>query len=360
MAKKKTDPSTLLAWNLEIIRKFRETPSEVIPGTGSPGEDGKSLEYKWVGTKLGIRVEGEENYRFVDLKGQDGKSPYIDKATGHWFIGDVDTGISAKGTKGDKGEQGTQGPMGPKGERGEKGDKGERGIQGIPGEKGETGDPGPKGDKGDKGDPGDPAVIDTSMNSTSENPVQNKVIKSYVDSVKEKLGDPGDYKMAKVFASDLDNPPDSYISTTAINATGFPSDLVGNTCIVIQQNPGRDTYNAELAFGFGADKIALRRRWSGDWTEWKYFVDKTYIDNKILIVESEEITFRPSTTIQYMNYTVSIPSGYTEASREFRRTDAGGYQVLVSTFYARNYITFLSSSDIGNVTGKIRVVCIKN
>ena len=44
-----------------------------------------------------------------------------------------------------------------------------QGLQGIRGEKGE------KGDKGDAGD------VDTAMSSTSALPVQNKVIKAYVD-----------------------------------------------------------------------------------------------------------------------------------------------------------------------------------
>lgn len=39
--------------------------------------DGKSLSYKWDGTKLGIKVDGEKNYTYVDLKGvsgEDGKN----------------------------------------------------------------------------------------------------------------------------------------------------------------------------------------------------------------------------------------------------------------------------------------------
>lgn len=46
-------------------------------------DDGKSLEFDWDGTKLGIRVEGDENFEYVDLKGdkgdkgEDGFSPTI-------------------------------------------------------------------------------------------------------------------------------------------------------------------------------------------------------------------------------------------------------------------------------------------
>ena len=53
-----------------------------------------------------------------------------------------------------------------------KGDKGDRGLQGDKGE---------KGDKGDKGDVGPSVAIDTAMSDTSENPVQNKAVKGYID-----------------------------------------------------------------------------------------------------------------------------------------------------------------------------------
>lgn len=36
--------------------------------------DGKSLEYNWNGTELGIRIEGDENYEYTDLKGNTGDS----------------------------------------------------------------------------------------------------------------------------------------------------------------------------------------------------------------------------------------------------------------------------------------------
>lgn len=39
---------------------------------GPPGIDGKSLEFHWDGTKLGVRVEGETEYIYVDLKGETG------------------------------------------------------------------------------------------------------------------------------------------------------------------------------------------------------------------------------------------------------------------------------------------------
>ncbi len=77
-----------------------------------------------------------------------------------------------KGDKGDRGLQGEKGEQGIKGEKGDKGDKGDRGLQGDKGE---------KGDKGDKGDMGPAVSVDSEMSDTSENAVQNKAVKAYVD-----------------------------------------------------------------------------------------------------------------------------------------------------------------------------------
>ncbi len=77
--------------------------------------------------------------------------------------------------KGDKGDRGLQGEKGIKGDKGEKGDKGDKGDRGLQGDKGE------KGDKGDKGDVGPSVEVDIDMSDTSENPVQNKAVKEYID-----------------------------------------------------------------------------------------------------------------------------------------------------------------------------------
>ena len=103
--------------------------------------------------------------------GKDGITPHIG-TNNHWFIGDIDTKVSAtgpqgpegpqgpkgdtglQGEKGDQGEIGPEGPkgdIGPQGEQGPKGDTGPQGLQGIQGEKGDTGPQGPKGDKGEPG-----------------------------------------------------------------------------------------------------------------------------------------------------------------------------------------------------------------
>ena len=79
----------------ELKREISNLPS----GGGSTGTNGKSLEFNWQGTSLGIRKEGESTYSYTDLKGN-------------------------KGDKGDPGEQGLQGPKGDKGDPGEQGPEG--------------------------------------------------------------------------------------------------------------------------------------------------------------------------------------------------------------------------------------------
>lgn len=44
-----------------------------IKMSGGGGIGGKSLEFDWDGTRLGVRVEGDEEYQYVDLKGKDGE-----------------------------------------------------------------------------------------------------------------------------------------------------------------------------------------------------------------------------------------------------------------------------------------------
>lgn len=69
---------------------------------------------------------------------------------------------------------------------------------------------------------------------------------------------------------DLNNPPSAFILNTGINPKGLPN-LGGNGCCVIQHNPGSKMYSAQLAFSFGSDKIAIRRKKDSGWTDWAYF-----------------------------------------------------------------------------------------
>ncbi|HEY8402157.1 MAG TPA: hypothetical protein VIK89_12900, partial [Cytophagaceae bacterium] len=48
---------------------------------GEKGDTGNGLEYIWDGTKLGVRVEGETEYVFVDLQGPQGPPGDIENLT---------------------------------------------------------------------------------------------------------------------------------------------------------------------------------------------------------------------------------------------------------------------------------------
>lgn len=65
-------------------------PNLTIPIVKGETGEGRNLEFAWQGTMLGVRLEGEENYQFVDLKGE-------------------------QGLQGEQGEQGIQGIQGPTG-----------------------------------------------------------------------------------------------------------------------------------------------------------------------------------------------------------------------------------------------------
>lgn len=102
---------------------------------------GKGLEFEWKGTQLGVRVEGETEYKYVDLKGQAGENGknlefnWRGTELGVRVQGQSDYQyVNLKGEKGDKGEQGIQGIRGPQGP------KGDTGPVGPPGPKGDTGD----------------------------------------------------------------------------------------------------------------------------------------------------------------------------------------------------------------------------
>lgn len=67
------------------------------------GGVGKSLEYDWNGTKLGVRQEGDESFEYTDLEGP----------------------------RGSKGPAGSDGERGPKGEQGPAGENGSDGSDGV-------------------------------------------------------------------------------------------------------------------------------------------------------------------------------------------------------------------------------------
>lgn len=111
------------------------------------GERGKNIEFTWRGTELGVRIEGQTSYQYVNLKGATGATGAIGPAGPQGPKG----ATGATGPQGPKGETGATGPAGPQGLQGVKGDKGDKGDPGTPGVKGATGATGPQGPKGDTG-----------------------------------------------------------------------------------------------------------------------------------------------------------------------------------------------------------------
>nr|WP_312984350.1 hypothetical protein [Clostridioides sp.] len=160
---------------------------------------GAGLEFNWSGTQLGIRIEGQTDYTYVDLKG----------AKGDQGIQGIQGEKGAQGIQGIQGEQGIQGDQGDKGDKGDKGDPGldghtyhieigenenwliegedtglpSRGLKGDKGDKGDQGEQGIKGEKGiigDKGDPGNGLIILAFVNSEEELPESPNIGDAYL------------------------------------------------------------------------------------------------------------------------------------------------------------------------------------
>lgn len=72
----------------------------------SGGNNGKSIEFIWDGTRLGIRQEGALEYQYTDLKGSNGKSAY-EIAVDNGFKGtEIEWIESLKGVNGTNGTNG--------------------------------------------------------------------------------------------------------------------------------------------------------------------------------------------------------------------------------------------------------------
>ncbi|MFA5527763.1 MAG: hypothetical protein WC996_04035 [Peptostreptococcales bacterium] len=118
----------------EILRQEAEGQREIVKDTlqgwlnnpeqfkgdtgeqGIQGETGKSIEYTWNGTQLGVRIEGETNYTYVNLKGDKGDIGNTGKSLEFTWNG-TQLGIRQEGDatyqyvnlKGDKGDKGNTG-----------------------------------------------------------------------------------------------------------------------------------------------------------------------------------------------------------------------------------------------------------
>lgn len=189
------------------------------------------------GTLTWTNKAGLANPATVNIKGAKGDKGEqgIQGATGPQGEKGSTGATGPRGLQGETGPQGERGPQGLQGPQGEKGDKGEKGDQGtgvtikgkydslsalqaahpkgndgdaymvgtslyawtgsawvdcgnIQGPKGDRGDTGPQGatgPQGPKGDKGDGAdiTVDAELSNTSTNPIQNKVVKTAIDTV---------------------------------------------------------------------------------------------------------------------------------------------------------------------------------
>lgn len=152
-----------------------DTAYEVAVDNGFEGTEaewlesliGKGLEFEWKGTQLGVRVEGETVYKYVDLKGERGKNieftwrgtelgVRIEGQTSYQYVNlkGATGATGAIGPAGPQGPKGATGPQGPKGDTGATGPAGPQGPRGATGATGAIGPTGPQGPKGEKGDPG--------------------------------------------------------------------------------------------------------------------------------------------------------------------------------------------------------------
>ena len=211
--------------SISIIDSLNSTSE--LPSSGQKKGDGYLIDgnlWIYTGTTESDAVNGFKNVGAIKGPAGRGIASAVINLSGELIINYSDGASENLGNViGPQGEQGPQGEAGIQGPKGDKGDTGEQGIQGL---KGDTGEQGPKGDKGDtgigiesitfknsssgagaaqpgaidtytitytdgshtefqikNGENGTPAAIDTEMSDTSENTVQNKVIKSYIDSI---------------------------------------------------------------------------------------------------------------------------------------------------------------------------------
>lgn len=107
--------------------------------------------------------------------------------------------------------------------------------------------------------------------------VQNSANESYFNTWRSDVGLSGWSRYAvtdNLFGtniSNLDAVSGMGIYYTSANPTSFPSGLGGNACVVINTASSSSNYAVQFAFGFGSNKIAIRRKnGSTTWTSWMY------------------------------------------------------------------------------------------
>lgn len=135
------------------------------------------------------------------------------------------------------------------------------------------------------------------------NRLANKTVKQKFDDVDAAVGELNEKlvnNLGKVpeLAIDFDDAPLLNILTANNQSINKPPRLSSNAFLVLQLLPHNKNYSAQVVFGFGNREIAMRTRASGSsttWSDWDYFVPKSYVDDKFLIVDK----------------TLSLPEGIT-------------------------------------------------
>lgn len=185
------------------------TSTSELPSSGQNKGDGYLIDgnlWIYTGTSEEGSVNGFKNVGAIKGPAGRGIASIIISEEGIMTINYSDSTSeeagNVKGPKGDTGEQGLQGVQGERGEQGPKGDTGEtgRGIESIVFKNSSAGTEAGTAGAIDtytinytdgthidfqvkNGENGTPAIIDTEMSDTSENTVQNKIIKKYVDDI---------------------------------------------------------------------------------------------------------------------------------------------------------------------------------
>ena len=78
------------------VRVEGQTDYSYVDLKGQKGDKGDSIEFIWNNTELGVKTEGQENYSYTELKGEQGYTPIIGE-NGNWWINNIDTKKPARG-----------------------------------------------------------------------------------------------------------------------------------------------------------------------------------------------------------------------------------------------------------------------
>lgn len=94
---------------------------------GDTGATGKGLEFNWNGTQLGVRIQGQTAYQYVNLKGATGNTPDFSIGT----VTTVEPNVSASASITGSVENPILNLSIPKGQKGDTGERGETGQTGA-------------------------------------------------------------------------------------------------------------------------------------------------------------------------------------------------------------------------------------